>query len=46
MEDIVETLLGIEIVDETDVTIDMQAMARRQWAKRAQALGLISSEEE
>jgi len=46
MEDIVETLLGIEIVDETDVTIDMQAMARRQWAKRAQALGLISPEEE
>lgn len=46
MEDIVETLLGIEIVDETDVTIDMQAMARRQWTKRARALGLISSEDE
>jgi len=45
MEDIVETLLGIEIVDETDVTIDMQAMARRQWTKRARALGLISPEE-
>jgi len=34
MEDIVETLLGIEIVDETDDTVDMQAMARRQWKKR------------
>ena len=45
MEDIVETLLGIEIVDETDVTIDMQAMARRQWARRARALGLIADEE-
>jgi len=46
MEDIVETLLGIEIVDETDDTVDMQAMARRQWKKRARALGLISEEEE
>jgi magnesium and cobalt exporter, CNNM family len=46
MEDIVETLLGIEIVDETDGTVDMQAMARRQWKKRARALGLISPEEE
>jgi CBS domain containing-hemolysin-like protein len=45
MEDVVETILGIEIVDETDVTIDMQAMARRQWTKRARALGLISGEE-
>jgi len=45
MEDIVETLLGIEIVDETDVTIDMQALARRQWARRARALGLITDEQ-
>lgn len=44
MEDVVETLLGIEIVDETDVTIDMQAMARQKWRKRAEALGLIHSE--
>lgn len=39
-EDVVETLLGIEIVDEMDTVEDMQAMARRQWAKRARALGL------
>ena len=44
MEDIVETLLGIEIVDETDVTIDMQALARQQWNKRARALGLIPTD--
>ncbi|MEJ2588861.1 MAG: hemolysin family protein [Deltaproteobacteria bacterium] len=44
LEDIVETLLGIEIVDETDVTIDMQAMARRQWARRARSMGLLPSE--
>jgi CBS domain containing-hemolysin-like protein len=33
-EDVVETLLGMEIVDEMDTVEDMQAMARRQWAKR------------
>lgn len=45
LEDIVETLLGIEIVDETDPTMDMQELARRQWERRARALGLISEEE-
>ena len=39
-EDVVETLLGMEIVDEMDKVQDMQAMARQQWAKRAKALGL------
>ena len=39
-EDVVETLLGMEIVDEMDRVQDMQAMAREQWAKRAKALGL------
>jgi CBS domain containing-hemolysin-like protein len=39
-EDVVETLLGMEIVDEMDTVEDMQALARRQWAKRASALGL------
>lgn len=40
LEDIVETLLGMEIVDETDKVEDMQALARRQWEKRAKAIGL------
>jgi CBS domain containing-hemolysin-like protein len=44
LEDIVETLIGIEIVDETDVTTDMQKLARNQWAKRARKLGLIPSQ--
>jgi len=39
-EDVVETLLGLEIVDEMDRVEDMQALARQQWAKRARALGL------
>ena len=38
MEDVVETLLGAEIVDETDRTIDMQALAKRQWKKRHKEL--------
>jgi len=39
-EDVVETLLGMEIVDEMDRVRDMQAMARQQWAKRVKTLGL------
>jgi CBS domain containing-hemolysin-like protein len=39
-EDVVETLLGMEIVDEMDRVEDMQVLARKQWAKRARALGL------
>ena len=34
MEDVVETLLGMEIMDELDVTQDMQALARSQWRER------------
>jgi CBS domain containing-hemolysin-like protein len=40
LEDVVETLLGMEIVDEMDTVEDMQAHARQQWQKRARALGL------
>ncbi len=38
LEDVVETLLGTEIVDEMDTTEDMQTLARQQWAKRAETL--------
>ena len=40
MEDILETLLGLEIMDESDKTADMQQYARRMWRKRAQAMGI------
>ncbi len=40
LEDAVETLLGLEIVDEMDRVEDMQALARQQWKTRAGALGL------
>lgn len=41
MEDVIETLLGLEIVDEVDGDADMQALAREQWRRRAARLGLI-----
>lgn len=40
MEDIIETLLGIEIVDESDREVDMQALARRLWKERARDMGI------
>ena len=33
MEDVIETLLGQEIVDETDEVVDMQEYAKEQWEK-------------
>ncbi len=41
MEDVVETLLGIEIVDEIDAIEDMQKLARRKWRERAKKLGIV-----
>lgn len=35
MEDLVETMLGLEIVDETDRHPDMQQLARTLWERRA-----------
>ena len=35
LEDIIETLLGLEIVDETDNTVDMRELARDRWEQRA-----------
>jgi CBS domain containing-hemolysin-like protein len=46
MEDLVETLLGLEIVDEVDVIQDMQVLARQQWYNRARRLGLVGEDDE
>jgi len=35
MEDVLETLIGLEIVDEMDSVQDMRAMARSKWENRA-----------
>lgn len=37
LEDLFETLLGFEIVDETDTVEDLQRLARQQWEARTRA---------
>ena len=34
LEDILETLIGLEIIDESDQEIDMQKFARQKWEKK------------
>ena len=41
MEDVIETLLGLEIMDESDNVADLQLMARKSWETRAKKIGLI-----
>jgi CBS domain containing-hemolysin-like protein len=45
LEDVVETLFGMEIVDEMDSVADMQALARQQWEKRARSLGIYEQDQ-
>jgi len=40
LEDVIETLLGLEIVDEGDRVTDMQKLARERWRARARSLGI------
>ncbi len=40
LEDLLETLLGLEIVDEGDEEVDMQQLARRLWRRRAKKMDL------
>lgn len=44
MEDVVETLLGTEIVDEFDNIEDLQQFARDKWQERAKARGLLKED--
>ena len=37
-----QTLLGLEIVDEGDTTVDMQALARQLWHERARDMGIAT----
>jgi CBS domain containing-hemolysin-like protein len=45
LEDIIESLLGLEIVDLNDPAIDMQQLARQLWEKRMQDKGIRLSED-
>lgn len=40
LEDVVETLIGLEITDEMDRVEDMQALARDRWRDRMQTMGV------
>jgi CBS domain containing-hemolysin-like protein len=40
LEDLIETLMDMEIMDETDDVEDMRTLARKQWMKRARAMGI------
>ena len=40
LEDVVETLIGMEIVDEADKDVDMRALARKRWHDRMEKIGI------
>jgi len=46
MEDVIETLLGLEIMDESDNVEDLQVLARKNWEARAKRLGIIEDSNE
>ncbi len=43
MEDVIETLLGLEIMDESDNVSDLQIQARKNWETRAKKLGILET---
>ena len=45
-EDVIETLLGFEIMDESDNIADLQSLARKKWEQRAKNIGLLDDSEE
>lgn len=45
MEDIVESLLGFEIVDERDKIVDMQQYARKRWNERKAKYNILGNSE-
>ncbi|MCD4736224.1 MAG: CBS domain-containing protein, partial [Bacteroidales bacterium] len=45
MEDIIETLLGFEIIDEKDSITDMQQYARERWNERKAKYNILYNSE-
>ena len=43
LEDIIETIFGLEIIDESDAVIDMQQYARERWEKRQKKYRKVES---
>lgn len=46
LEDVLETLLGLEIVDEVDRVEDMQALARQMMQRRSARLGMLVEDDD
>ena len=46
LEDVLETLLGLEIVDEVDRVADMQALARQMMQRRSARLGMLVEDDD
>lgn len=46
LEDVIETMLGFEIVDEKDEVVDMQELAKAQWEQMQKEQHRISDEDE
>lgn len=46
LEDIVETLFGLEIMDESDRVADLQVQAKRMWEERAKGLKIGKEDQE
>jgi len=46
MEDIIEILLGLEIVDESDRIIDVQQYACKRWDERKSKYNILDNSEE
>ena len=40
MEDVMETLIGLEIMDESDKVNDMQKLAHKRWRARMESMGI------
>ncbi len=45
-EDVIETLLGLEIMDESDSVADLQALARKSLKNRAKRMGIIKDKKD
>jgi len=45
MEDIIETILGLEIVDESDRITDMRRYARKRWDERKSKYNILNNPE-
>ncbi|WP_341221499.1 CNNM domain-containing protein [Polaribacter atrinae] len=45
-EDVIETLLGLEIMDESDSVADLQAQAKKSWKNRIKKLGVMDGKKE